>query len=166
MVSKRQVQLDSTRSRHPCAGMATARLSQGAPIPTGSTLDSARHGRSGDSPRNRMGLITFGSTSCHPSAFPQRNVFAPQSNGGLHKNVKKREDHPTRLDFVREIEMWCSLCAVFGAANNLDHIIDLAESKFVRWGRFHAHSAAPKLYYVQRRYRNYRNRMPFSRRNN
>jgi hypothetical protein len=36
------------------------------------------------------------------------------------------------LDFVREIEMWCSLCLVFGTVNVIHLIIDFAEAKSVR----------------------------------
>jgi len=46
---------------------------------------------------------------------------------------KKDTFNSTRLDFVREIEMWCSFCAVLSAVNTFDQIIDFAELKFVRW---------------------------------
>ena len=46
---------------------------------------------------------------------------------------KKEAFNPVRLDFVREIEMWWSFCAVLGPINTRDHIIDFAELKFVGW---------------------------------
>ena len=45
---------------------------------------------------------------------------------------KKTVEFPSGLDFVREIEMWCSLCLVFGTVNVIHPIIDFAETKSVR----------------------------------
>jgi hypothetical protein len=45
---------------------------------------------------------------------------------------KKEIDDPTKLDFVREIEMWCSVCAVFRTVNTIDLTIDFAKTKSVR----------------------------------
>ena len=48
------------------------------------------------------------------------------------KTSKSTIESPSGLDFVREIEMWCSLCLVFGTVNVIHRIIDFAETKSVR----------------------------------
>jgi len=45
---------------------------------------------------------------------------------------KNTIESPSGLDFIREIEMWCSLCLVFGTLNVIHRIIDFAETKSVR----------------------------------
>ena len=45
---------------------------------------------------------------------------------------KNTIESPSGLDFVSEIEMWCSLCLVFGRVNVIHRIIDFAETKSVR----------------------------------
>jgi hypothetical protein len=45
---------------------------------------------------------------------------------------KKQIVNQPGLDFVREIEMWCSLLLVFGKVNPIHHTIDFAETKSVR----------------------------------
>jgi hypothetical protein len=48
------------------------------------------------------------------------------------KTSKNTIESQSGLDFVREIEMWCSLCLVFGTVNVIHPIIDFAETKSVR----------------------------------
>jgi hypothetical protein len=48
------------------------------------------------------------------------------------KTSKNTIESQSGLDFVREIEMWCSLCLVFGTVNVIHRIIDFAETKSVR----------------------------------
>jgi hypothetical protein len=67
------------------------------------------------------------STNCASHGFFRLNRMqaAPETS-------KNTIESPSRLDFVREIEMWCSLCLVFGTVNVIHLIIDFAETKSVR----------------------------------
>jgi hypothetical protein len=46
---------------------------------------------------------------------------------------KKQIVNQSELDFVREIEMWCSLFALVWQSDPIHHTIDFAETKSVRW---------------------------------
>ena len=69
-----------------------------------------------------------------PFASLQRDEYSRVNRMEACLGTSKKDTfNSTRLDFVREIEMWCSFCAVLSAINTLDHIIDFAELKFVGW---------------------------------
>ena len=73
-------------------------------------------------------------------AQPNRQRSTGSARGFLQVNrmqaatetSKNTIESPSGLDFIREIEMWCSLCLVFGTVNVIHRIIDFAETKSVR----------------------------------
>jgi hypothetical protein len=92
-------------------------------------------------PTDRAPKIRLGGGPCRPrpaAAGRQRSTGSArrflQANRmqTATETSKNTIESQSGLDFVREIEMWCSLCLVFGTVNVIHLIIDFAETKSVR----------------------------------